>query len=70
MATQVFEDSTTYNQIEFVSRIGKSKAWAERSRWNGSGPKFLKIGRSVRYLGRDLNLWIEAQTRQNTGSGA
>lgn len=67
---KVFEDSVTYSQIEFVERIGKSKAWAERGRWAGTGPKFLKIGRSVRYLGRDLNLWIESQTRSNTGQGA
>lgn len=69
MAAQIFDDNTTYSQIEFVKRLGKSKSWAERGRWAGTGPKFLKIGRSVRYLGSDLNLWLEAQTRSNTGQG-
>ena len=67
---QVFDDDTTYTQIQFVERLGKSKSWAERSRWAGTGPRFIKVGRSVLYLGKDLNAWLESQARYNTGRGA
>jgi len=67
---QVFDDDTTYTQVQFVERLGKSKAWAERSRWAGTGPRYIKVGRSVLYLGKDLNAWLESQARSNTGRGA
>ena len=70
MVAQIFDDGETYNQVEFVKRVNKSKSWAERSRRNGTGPRYLKVGRSVLYLGKDLNAWLESQARSNTGQGA
>lgn len=38
-------------------------------RWRkaGTGPRFVKIGRRVGYLDRDLDAYIEAQVRTHTG---
>ena len=36
-------------------------------RSTGKSPKYIKIGRSVRYRLSDLTAWIEAQTRNHTG---
>jgi len=66
----VFEDGSTYTQAEAAPMLRKSKSWFERSRWAGNGPRFIKIGRSVLYLGKDLNAWLESQARSNTGQGA
>ncbi len=69
MAAQIFKDDDTYTQAEAAPMLRKSKSWFERSRWDGTGPRYLKVGRSVLYLGRDLNNWLESQARSNTGEG-
>jgi len=39
--------------------VNKSEAWLERARWAGTdAPKFLKLGRSVRYRLEDVEAWI------------
>ena len=38
-----------------------SVAWFERARWDGSGPPYLKPGRSVRYVKRELLEWLSAR---------
>ena len=63
------DPKTLYTQEQLVPVFQKSKAWFERSRWAGGGPKYLKIGRSVRYLGADVIAWLDAQTRGSTSEG-
>lgn len=70
MAMQIFDDGATYTQAEVAPKLRKSKSWFERSRWAGTGPRFIKVGRSVLYLGQDLNAWIESQSRFNTSEDA
>ncbi|MDH5510906.1 MAG: hypothetical protein OEZ32_11215, partial [Nitrospinota bacterium] len=35
-------------------------------RLNGDGPRFIKIGASVRYRLSDIDIWIESRERANT----
>lgn len=56
-------------QAELAQYLGKSIAWAERSRWDGSGPGFVKLGKSVRYRADDVLAWIDANARRNTSEG-
>ncbi|EFD51811.1 DNA binding domain, excisionase family [Micrococcus luteus SK58] len=35
-------------------------------RYVGRGPRFVKLGRAVRYRAEDVRAWLEAQTRQST----
>lgn len=67
MAT-VFESTRLYGQKELAPLLGKSEFWFERARWAGTGPAFRKIGRSVRYLGADLNAWLDQQARKSTSA--
>lgn len=39
-------------------------------RYMGKGPKFIKLGRAVRYRESDVNAWLDAQTREQTGERA
>lgn len=55
---------------ELVALLGKSKAWAQRGRWAGYGPKYVKVGRAVRYREADVLEWLESQTRQSTSDDA
>lgn len=59
-----------WDQKQFADYVGKSPAWAERSRWDGTGPRFIKVGRAVRYRAADVLAWLEANTRTNTSGGA
>lgn len=38
-----------------------------RWRWTGDGPRFVKLGRSVRYRLNDLDAWMGDCVRQHTG---
>lgn len=42
--------------------MGKSRAWAQKARWTGSGPNYLKLGRNVRYRKRDVLAWMNARS--------
>jgi len=51
---------------EAAAYIGMSRSFLRHSRMDGRrdnftpGPRFTKIGRSVRYLRDDLDAWLEA----------
>lgn len=49
--------------IEAAGRIGVSASWLNKSRMNGTGPVYLKIGGSVRYRLDDLEAWLASQRR-------
>lgn len=44
--------------------FNKSKAWFEKHRWAGTGPCFVKIGRTPYYKACDLLLFIEKSRTQ------
>ncbi len=62
----MFDSNKLYTQAEVAETLGKSEAWAERARWDGSGPAFVKVGRSVRYRGGDLLAWLESRVCTST----
>lgn len=45
---------------------GFSVPWFERSRWDGSGPPYIKVGRAVRYPVDDLHVWMRQRLRTST----
>ena len=53
------------SELEAASYIGMSRSFLRQSRMDGDrvnrtpGPRYLKIGRSVRYLIEDLDAWLE-----------
>jgi predicted DNA-binding transcriptional regulator AlpA len=52
-------------ESEAARYVGMSQSYLRQSRMDGDrenrtpGPRFLKIGRSVRYLVDDLDAWLE-----------
>ena len=51
------------NQRDLADYLKKSTAWCERARWAGEGPRFVKLGRHVRYRAEDVLAWIDANAR-------
>jgi hypothetical protein len=46
--------------------LNVSTSYLAKSRVNGDGPEFVKIGRAVRYLETSLRRFIKARTRTST----
>ena len=58
------------NQTEAGSLLGLSVRTLERFRWDGRGPKYLKLGRRVVYAREDLTAWAESRRRASTSDTA
>jgi predicted DNA-binding transcriptional regulator AlpA len=48
-------------------QLGKSPAVLANWRYLGTGPRFIKLNRAVRYRVSDVEAWLDEQTRQQTG---
>ena len=57
-------------QRDLAAYLAKSTAWCERARWAGQGPKFLKLGRNVRYRATDVLDWIDSNVHTSTSDDA
>ena len=59
-----------WDQKTLAAYLGKSTAWCERARWAGEGPRFVTLGRHVRYRAEDVLAWIEDCARTCSGEAA
>jgi predicted DNA-binding transcriptional regulator AlpA len=57
------QDDVVMNSAEAAKFIGLSVWWLAKARGKGSGPKFIKIGRAVRYSKASLMDFIKSHTR-------
>jgi predicted DNA-binding transcriptional regulator AlpA len=53
-------------QTDLEKLLGLRPSTLEQMRLTGRGPKFCKIGRSVRYRVEDVTAWIQQNTFNNT----
>jgi predicted DNA-binding transcriptional regulator AlpA len=51
---------------EVAKLLGVSLSWLAKSRLAGTGPRFVKIGRAVRYLESAVLEFVKANTRTST----
>ena len=54
------------NTARAAGRLGVSISWLAKSRMRGDGPRFTKLGRSVKYAESALVAYIKAQMRSST----
>lgn len=58
-------EKKVFKDVEAASYICMSRSFLSQDRVNGAlanrtpGPKYIKIGRSIRYLKDDLDSWLE-----------
>ena len=55
---------------EAAARVGLSKSTLDKLRVSGGGPRFAKLGRTVRYAEADLAAWVEAGKRASTSGNS
>jgi predicted DNA-binding transcriptional regulator AlpA len=58
--------TASLTEKEAASEFRLSPAWFQRKRWDGTGPKFYKIGRAVRYPRAELEQYFNARLRTST----
>jgi predicted DNA-binding transcriptional regulator AlpA len=62
--------ATTTDQLlhprDAAKLLNVSPSWLAKARVNGNGPRYTKIGRSVRYAESALREYIKARTRGST----
>ena len=51
---------------EVAKILNVSTSWLAKARLSGDGPRFVKIGRAVRYLESAVREYIKARTRGST----
>ena len=71
MASNQNSDVHVFGERDAGRYLGGEKApisqrTLQRWRLEGFGPKFLKLGRLVRYRRSDLDRWVDAQLRTST----
>jgi predicted DNA-binding transcriptional regulator AlpA len=49
-----------------AQRLGVSESFLAKARMNGTGPRYFKLSRSVRYAQADLDRWLLACGRNST----
>lgn len=62
-------DKRVFKEIEAANYICMSRSFLAQDRAYGTlgnrtpGPKYVKIGRAIRYLKEDLDTWLDQQRR-------
>jgi excisionase family DNA binding protein len=49
---------------EVAEVLGRPARTLRQWRYLGEGPRYLKVGATVRYRARDIEKWLEAQERE------
>jgi predicted DNA-binding transcriptional regulator AlpA len=56
------QDSELLTERQVWNRYGLSISWQRRTRRERRGPRFLKLGKMVRYRGCDIETYLAAHT--------
>jgi predicted DNA-binding transcriptional regulator AlpA len=61
------DSRTAFRDVELASEWGVSVATLRSWRRRRTGPRYVRVGRSVRYLRRDVEQFIDANTVEPGG---
>ena len=65
-----FIDNELYTDTRFSNELDGKPATSTLAKWrsSGDGPKFVLVGRTPFYRGRDINAWLERRTVSHTNA--
>jgi len=72
MTKSIEETKRAMSEIEAAQYISMSRSFLRQDRMNGirhnrtPGPRYVRIGRRIRYLKDDLDAWLEAHLIDRT----
>lgn len=62
--------ATLYTPDQLAEYLGTTTGNLAQLRYRGTGPAFVKAGRRVLYRETDVQAWLDANTRTQTGTAA
>ena len=60
MSEQTSLHPQTLNEKDAALYLGMSRIWLSQSRMRGTGPEYIRIGRTIRYAVNDLDAYLES----------
>lgn len=69
-STYSLNPNTLWNEHQFAEYLGKTVRTVQSLRYHGTGPRFVKFGKSVRYEPKDIFQWIDANKTKSTSKGS
>jgi predicted DNA-binding transcriptional regulator AlpA len=51
------------DEVRLAARLGVSRSTLQSWRYSGRGPRWIKLGRLIRYRVTDVNAFLDANTR-------
>lgn len=64
--SQTRDDLLLLNQVQAAEVLTIQPRTLESWRYRGDGPRFIRVGGSIRYRLRDLHAWLEQNTFRST----
>lgn len=61
--TDVIGDSELLDESRLAAKLGVSRSTLQSWRYAAKGPRFIKVGRLIRYRNTDVEMYLRAQTR-------
>jgi predicted DNA-binding transcriptional regulator AlpA len=62
---EVSNGSELLDETKLAVKLNVSRATLQSWRYAGKGPRYIKIGRLIRYRAADVDAYLRAQTRGN-----
>ena len=59
----VAQPTELIDEVTLAARLGVSRSTLQSWRYAGRGPRFIKLGRMVRYRNSDVDAYLHANTR-------
>jgi predicted DNA-binding transcriptional regulator AlpA len=59
-------DDSLFTPTQLAEYLSLKPKTLEKMRRVGDGPRYVKVGRSVRYRGIDVNEYLDENTREST----
>lgn len=63
-------DHTTWSPQQTADAIGTARQTLAKWRCEGRGPKYVRVGRNIRYRPADVHQWLAEQVVDPTTGGA
>lgn len=60
---EIVGGSDLVDESRLAARLGVSRSTLQSWRYSGRGPRYVKIGRFIRYRNTDIEAYLRAQTR-------
>ena len=68
IAGSIHENTQLLTEQQASVLYNYSRYWFQKKRWEGGGPPYKKIGRSVRYSAKELSEWFDSFGLQTSTS--